>query len=378
MKKRLVNALLLAMSVALLGGCAKAQEGSESAQETTQETVQESVQESGQAAQAAGERTSLLADGQKAADFVTLGNYKGLKVTAEKEEIDEEEVEIQMRQLYFSRITVEDGVKDRPVQRLDMTNIDYEGKKDGVAFEGGTAKGSTLLIGSGQFIPGFEDGLIGVMPGETVELNLTFPENYKSAELAGQDAVFTVKVNFIPEMEDERVSELGLDGVTDIAGLRDYVRNGLTEMAEDEYLSAVQDEVWSQLMENTVFSEFPEDIMERSRNEYAGMLDQMAASWGIDAQTYAQVYGTTYDELLDQYAEVYAQQMLVVQAIADAEGLNISDEKLPERINEYAAESGVSLDVLTANGLSDEDFRQSFLYEDVMNFLVDNSVREQQ
>ena len=108
------------------------------------------------------------------------------------------------------------------------------------------------------------------------------------------------------------------------------------------------------------------------------MLDQMAASWGIDAQTYAQVYGTTYDELLDQYAEVYAQQMLVVQAIADAEGLNISDEKLPERINEYAAESGVSLDVLTANGLSDEDFRQSFLYEDVMNFLVDNSVREQQ
>ena len=369
MKKRLVNALLLAMSIAVLSGCASGQNGQEASQDSAQGTVEVS-------SQAAGERTGLLAEGQKASDFVTLGEYKGLSISSEPETYDDEEIETQTKQFYFNTITAEDGVKDRPVANLDMTNIDYEGKKDGVAFDGGTAQGATLLIGSGQFIGGFEEGLIGVMPGETVDLNLTFPENYGSAELAGQDVVFTVKVNFIPEMEDARVPELGIDGVSTVDELRTYVKEGLAQMADEEYLSAVQDEVWTQLMEKTVFNEFPEEILAKSREEYAAMLDQMAASWGIDAQTYAQLYGTTYEDLLDQYAEVYAQQLLVIQAVADAENLNISDEKLAERINEYAAESGTTVDVLLSNGLSNEDFRQSFLYEDVMNFLVDNAVKK--
>ena len=310
-----------------------------------------------------------------AADYVTLGNYKGLTLSNTKESYDEDEIEIQTKQFYFAYITEEDGIKDRPVQNLDMTNIDYEGKKDGVAFDGGTAQGATLLIGSGQFISGFEEGLIGVMPGETVDLNLKFPDNYGSADLAGQEVVFTVTVNFIPEMKDDKVPEIGIDGVSTVDELRAYVKENMEKQAESEYLSAAQDEVWDQIMETTVYGDFPEDMLAQNRVNYAKMLDQMAASYGMeDGKSYVEAYGQDYEEVLDQYAEVYTRQLLTIQAIADAEGLNISDEELDSRISEYANNAGTTVDAMLSNGLSKADYRQSFLYEDVMNFLVENAV----
>ena len=258
-----------------------------------------------------------------------------------------------------------------------MTNIDYEGKKDGVAFDGGTAQGATLLIGSGQFIAGFEDGLIGVMPGETVDLNLTFPENYGAADLAGQEVVFTVTVNFIPEMKDERVPEIGIPDVSTVDELRAYVKEKMQEQAESDYLSEAQDQVWAQVMENTVFEEFPADMLAKNRESYALMLDQMAANYGMtDGKSYVESYGQDYEAVLDQYTETYTRQLLTIQAIADAEGLDVSKEDLDARMQEYADSVGTNVDDLYANGLTDEDFRQSFLYEDLLNYLVENAKHE--
>lgn len=361
MKKRVLSVTLLALGIALMSGCSSGQTG--------QESSQGSVQESAQAAESSG----LLSEGQKASDFVTLGEYKGLTITAVPETYEEEDYEIQTKQIYFEHVKEEDGIKDRPVQRLDMTNIDYEGKKDGVAFDGGTAQGATLLIGSHSFIDGFEDGLIGVMPGETVDLNLKFPENYRSADLAGQDVVFTVTVNFIPEMKDERVPEIGAKDVSTVEELRAFVREGMDEQAQQNYLQEAQDEIWTQLMADVVFAEFPEEMVTRSKEEYAVILDQMAASWGIDAETYAQMLNMSYDDMLSQYAEGYAKQLLMIQAIADAEDLNLTEEELKARIAEYMNIAGLTEADLMANGLTDDDFRQSYLYEDVMNFLVENA-----
>lgn len=352
MKKRWIGLLALAMGAAIVCGCSK---------------------ESGSAKEESESLAGASGRGIRAEDYVTLGEYKGLRISVTREEIDDTEIEIQAKEHYFYFVEAEDGVRDRPVELLDMTNIDYEGKKDGVAFDRGTAQGAMLLIGSGSFIDGFEEGLIGVMPGETVDLNLTFPEYYDNPELAGQEVVFTVTVNYIPEMEDDKVGLLGLPDVTTVDGLRAYVKEVLDEQVQSEYLDAAGDEVMAQLLENCVFGELPADMVASNREIYAAWLDQEGSIFGMSGVEYVQAFGMDYESLLDDYAEQYTKGVLIMMAIADEEGLNISDEDLDERMQEYARSAGVSVDDLLVPGLTKEDYRESFLYEDVMNYLVENA-----
>ncbi|MCM1089604.1 MAG: FKBP-type peptidyl-prolyl cis-trans isomerase [Butyrivibrio sp.] len=340
MRKRWIGALALVMGMALLGGC--------------------------------GDTEDDIWDSFNAEDYVTLGEYKGLQVSvAPPEEFDENDIEIKTKQMYFEQVVAEDGIKDRPVELLDMTNIDYEGKRDGVAFDGGTAQGATLLIGSGQFIPGFEDGLIGVMPGETVDINLTFPENYGN-ELAGQDVVFTVTVNFIPQMEEEQVEGLGIEGVTTLEELHQYAEDSLNAQAKSAYLNNLQNAAMNQVMMSTTFTaESPESLLKRGRETYAELLDQMVMMYyGIDART---LYGDEYEDTLNVYAEQYARETLVIKAIADREGLNLSDSELDARMEEAAKMVGTTVEGLLEEGLTKTDYRESFLNEDVLNFVVENT-----
>lgn len=351
MKKRWIGALALAMSMALLCGCADKDEKKGSDGESV----------------SPGEIQAL--------DYVTPGEYKGLEIDVmPAEQYDDEEIEIQAKMFYFNYVQAQEGITDRPVELLDMTNIDYEGKKDGVAFEGGTAEGAMLLIGSGQFIPGFEEGLVGVMPGETVDLPLTFPEAYGNSDLAGQEVVFTVTVNFIPEMEDAEVETIGIPDVKTVEQLRQYVRNALETQARNEYLSAAEDAVLAKLVENFEFSELPEDMLQKNRDAYETWLGQMAGSYGMDAESYVNSYNLDYESTLNGYAEQYTKEILAMQVIADKEGLNLSDEELDARLEAYAASGGTTVEALLVNGLTKEEYRESFLYEDVLNFLVDNAV----
>ena len=361
MKKTWISAAALVMGICLLSGCGGTKSEDGAAQTVSDGNVLSAYK--------------LSFGEHPAADYVTLGNYKGLEISASKVSYDEEDYEIQTKQVYFGYNGSAKQITDRPVALLDMVNIDYEGKKDGVAFDGGTAQGANLLIGSGQFIDGFEDGLIGVMPGETVDLDLTFPEAYGNADLAGQAVVFTVTVNYIAEMEDAGVGAIGIADVNTVDALRAHVKNVMDQQAEDEYLTAAQDEVWTQIMEEAVFEELPESMIRENKEYYALMLDKMAANYGMDAKTYVEAYGQNYDEVLDEYAELYSKQILVVQAIADAEGLDISEEALDTRIQEYADSVGIDVADMLNRGLTKEDYRKSFLYEDVMNYLVDNGVK---
>lgn len=360
MRKRWIGALMLVMGMALLGEVVACGTAEENANESVPKTsAEENIEDEDW-------------DSFNAEDYITLGEYKGLQVSvAPPEEFDEDDVEIQTKQLYFEKVNAVDGIKDRPVALLDMTNIDYEGKKDGVAFDGGTAQGATLLIGSGQFIPGFEDGLIGVMPGETVDINLTFPENYGN-ELAGQDVVFTVTVNFIPQMEEDQVAGLGFEGVTNLEELHKYAEDSLNTQAQSEYLNAVQSAAMNQVMMATTFTgEFPESLLERGRENYAELLDQMMMRYyGVDAKT---MYGEQYEDTLNQYAEQYARETLVIKAIADREDLNLSDSALDARMEGAAKEVGTTVDHLLESGLTKADYRESFLYEDVLNLVVTNT-----
>jgi len=354
--------------VAMMCGC-----GADAAKESENSSVQSEAAVSGNDAKA----DNISVTNMNAAEYVTVGEYKGIEISVPAQATYEEtDYDLQTKSFYFNYVTETEGITDRPVELYDMTNIDYEGKKDGVAFEGGTAKGATLLIGSGQFIDGFEEGLIGVMPGETVDLNLKFPENYGSADLAGQEVVFTVTVNFIPEMKDERVAEVGVANVTTVEGLRQHVKDSMNEQAESEFLMTAGDAVIKQVTENSEFKELPEELLEDNKETYRNYLNQVASMYGMDGATYVAMYGggLDFETAVDQYATTYTKESLVAQVIAEKEGLVLSEEELDARMGEYAASVGTTVEGLLTNGTTKEDYRESYLYEDVLGFLVDNAV----
>lgn len=315
----------------------------------------------------------------KVEKYVTLGDYKGLNVTVDAAAVDEAEQEEYVAMIYNGYVTAESGgVTDRAVEVGDTVNIDYEGKKDDVAFDGGTAANQQLGIGSGKFIDGFEDGLVGVMPGETVDLNLTFPETYSSnPDLAGQAVVFTVTVNYIypTEYSDEVVASWGESDFTNVEELRQYVYDFLYEYAQSDYEYAVQSAVMEAFMAQCVFKEIPESLIAVYRENLQANMESEASYYGMDADTLCYYYyGMDLTTFLDTYAEESARQMLAFQAVANAEDLNMSDEELETTLSEFAASNGyTSVDEFIGDNTR-EEYKEYYMFDDVLEFLVNNAV----
>ena len=362
MKKKTLGLLAAVLSVAMLAGC-----GAKDTGETTGSTSQ-------------GTTDSVVLKDLDVDKYVTLGEYKGLEVSVDTVEVDEDEWNTLVNNVYYGNITADNGgIVDRAVETGDTVNIDYEGKKDGVAFEGGTAQGYDLTIGSGQFIAGFEDGLIGVMPGETVDLNLTFPEGYKSEELAGQAVVFTVTVNYIQpaqdgELNDEIISNFGIDGVTNEEELRQYAYDYLNENAQQNYETNVQQAVMDAFMANNTFTTVPEALVQKYSDAAESSITSMASSYGVDGDTFTQYYyGQDLATFLASYSEEAAKQDIALQAVANKEDLNISDEELDQMLQERATAAGYDTTSEYIGETSKEDYREYFLYDKVMDYLVENA-----
>ncbi|MCM1568656.1 MAG: FKBP-type peptidyl-prolyl cis-trans isomerase [Roseburia sp.] len=301
-------------------------------------------------------------------EYVTLCDYRALKVDGQS--ATQEEIESNLLAVYADNYPAEMRVTERAVQLGDTANIDFEGKKDGVAFQNGSAQGSNLTIGSGQFIDGFEDGLIGVMPGETVDLPLTFPENYGNVELAGQDVVFTVKVNYIiPEgIDDTAVEKMGVDGVTDAAGLRRYVEDYINSY----YRENMENETLTQFINACTFDIMPEALVEKYRQNLKKNMEQSAALAGMEVDSYMSVYyGTDLETFIAGYAEQSLKLNLACQAVANQEQLNISDEELDAMLEDYAGQAGYQSVEEYIGDTSKEEFRDYFMYQNVVKFLTD-------
>lgn len=309
--------------------------------------------------------------------YVTLGEYKGLAVNVAKPTVDDAEWEALVMNVYQGYITEENGVKDRAIELGDTVNIDYEGKKDGVAFEGGTSAGYNLTIGSGSFIEGFEEGLVGVKPGETVDLELTFPEAYHSADLAGQAVVFTVTVNYImpTELDDTVIAGMGIEGVTNTEEFRQHVYDYLYMVAEENYNASVENAVLDAFMANNTIENVPEALIEKYETVSRTNIENTAASYGTDADTFTNYYyGMDLETFVTTYCEEAAKQDMAFQAVANAENLNISDEELDEMLMEYAESAGYTSIEEYIGETSKEDYREYFLYDKVLNYLVENAV----
>lgn len=311
--------------------------------------------------------------------YVTLGDYNNLNVTVAPAQVDQEQWDQLVYAVYISNVSADNGgITDRAVEDGDTVVIDYEGKKDGVPFQNGSDTGAELTIGSGGFIDGFEEGLKGVMPGETVDLELTFPEDYKrSDELAGQAVVFTVTVHYIvptaDQMEDSVIAALGLPEVNDIAGLRQYVYDYMMESAEENYRYSLQNAIMEQLMAQSAVEELPETFVNSYKHMFSDTISNMAAGSGVDADTITNYYsGMNSEDYINISAQIQAKQEVILQAIANREGLTVGDEELQEKLQEYAREMDVLVEEMLGT-FSEEEYRNYFMSEKVMEFLMERA-----
>lgn len=304
-------------------------------------------------------------------------DYNGLFIEAVQdmpEVTGEQTLELALA-AYNASVTAEYGITGRAVEMGDTVNIDYEGKQDDVAFKGGTAQNQSLGIGSGQFIPGFEEKLVGVMTGETVDLDLTFPTEYKNPDLAGKDVVFTVTVNYIypsakEEMQDSLVSEMTQGEYTTVDAFMDYCTQYIAMKIEEDYNTAKENAVIKALEPIATFEKLPEGLVNKYTERVTEAINAQAAKMGVDAETFCGYYfqkdAAAYAK---EAAEASVRQGLIFRYIADTENLNISDEELDKNLQAFADENGYASVEELLEGADKEDFREYYMFKKVVDFV---------
>ena len=281
---------------------------------------------------------------------VTLGKYKGVQVTKIDTTVTDEEVEaaLEKEQQKNSRTVT---VTDRPVANGDTAVIDFEGFVDGVAFEGGKGENHPLEIGSHSFIDTFEDQLVGHNTGDEVEVNVTFPEKYQAADLAGKPAVFKVKINEIktkelPELNDEFASEVS--EFDTLAEYKEDLRKHLEVEKENEAKRTKEDEALKKIIDKSTM-EIPEAMIETQCENMINEFAQRIAQSGLSMEQYMQFSGMTIDGLKEQVrpeAETRIKSSLVLEQIAKDENIEVSEDEINAEIEKMAAQYGMEADKL--------------------------------
>ncbi|MGT2650098.1 trigger factor [Streptococcus troglodytae] len=275
---------------------------------------------------------------------VKLGNYKNLEVSVEEsKEVTDAEVDekIERERNNLAELVL----KEEAAVEGDTVVIDFVGSVDGVEFDGGKGDNFSLELGSGQFIPGFEEQLVGKKAGETVKVNVTFPEDYQSADLAGKDATFVttiheVKAKEVPELDDELAKDID-EEVETLDELKAKYRKELEATKETAYNDAVETAVIDLAVANAEIVELPEEMIhdevQRAMQEFMGNMQRQ----GISPEMYFQLTGTTEEDLHKQYeadADKRVKTNLVIEAVAKAEGFEATDEEIEKEISDLATE----------------------------------------
>ena len=279
--------------------------------------------------------------GVTALDYVTLPeDYNAMTLPAGTDEVTDEDVENYINDNILSTMATTEQVTDRAAEMGDSVNIDFVGSVDGEEFDGGSAEGYDITLGSGGFIDDFEDQIAGHTPGETFDVNVTFPDPYQNnPDLAGKEAVFVTTLNHInetilPELTDDWVKENTNEylGLTSADDLRDHVRDQLL-------FNQMSSAVFQQLMENTTFEEAPAEVTEFFNNSFLYSYYAMAQSYGMTLDDLLMMMGGTDAETLLTMAassvESTVHQALLMQAIAEDLGVVCDDAAMDERINDY-------------------------------------------
>ena len=260
--------------------------------------------------------------------YVTIGQYKGLSLDKSVEAVTDDMVDGRIKEELQNKA---EEVTEGSVQNGDVVTINYVGTKDGVAFDGGTANNYELTIGSGTFIDGFEDGIIGMKKGQTKDLDLTFPEEYSSEELAGQEVVFKVTLQSFkraPELTDDWAAKN-----TDCKTAEEYrkeIRTTLEDEAKTSAQNTLRETAWNTVLSASEVKEYPQDDLDTAKTEFKTLYENYAKQGDMTLEDFVKAQGISMDDFEEQssqYAEYKVKQNLIVQGIMDAENMTLEDEK---------------------------------------------------
>ena len=280
---------------------------------------------------------------------VKLGKYKGVEIEKlEAPKVSEEDIEKELKRQQDANAKIVD-VTDRPVQNGDMIKLDFAGTVDGEAFEGGKAENYDLTIGSGSFIPGFEDQLVGMNIGEEKDVNVTFPEDYSQKDLAGKAAVFACKVNAIKEKKLPELNDEFADEVSEFSTLDEYkkdIEKNLLVRAEEQYKQTKENAAVAAAVADADI-EIPDAMLETQAESLVNEFAQNLQMQGMNIDMYLQYTGLQKDQLVEQFkpqAKTRIQNSLVLEAVAKAENIEASDEDLEAEYGKMAAQYNMPVD----------------------------------
>lgn len=314
---------------------------------------------------------------------VILGQYQGLNVEKKTEEITDEQVEAELKrrqEMHAKLITVEDGA----VEEKDIVTIDFEGFKDGAPFEGGKGENHELVIGSGTFIPGFEEQLIGARVGQEVEVNVRFPDDYQNKELAGQDTLFKVKIKGIKRKElvpldDEFAKDISEFDTLD--ELRADIKQKMKTATEMRLNNEFRAEVVKRVVDNASV-EIPEGMIEARIESMIADLKTNLSYQGITLEQYYNYLNTNEEQLRENYRAQAVEGIkteLVLESIAQKEGITVSDEEMEKEMEKLSEHYGQKVEdlknVLQARGEL-EWFKQGMISDRTIDFLIEKNTAE--
>ena len=317
--------------------------------------------------------TAELMAGIDVEKCVTLGDYKGVTVEKTIQSVTDEDVQNEIDNA-LANYPVE---VDQAAKEGDTVNIDYVGKIDGEEFDGGSDQGADLKLGSGKFIDGFEDGLIGARKGETRTLNLTFPEDY-TQDLAGKAVEFTVTVNAVKEPLSEPTAQWAADNIEGYENIADYkagIRSEQEESNEQTAENQVRYAAWTQVIDNCTINEYPETLVEVGKKLYEQQVETYAKYAGMELDAYIESSGLTQEEYqsnMEEYGKNVAAQALVCQAICDKEGFAIGDDDYQKALQDMLTEYGCTEDELIQT-YGQDNVEQSIMLNRVSNLILENA-----
>ena len=314
-------------------------------------------------------------------EYLKVGEYKGLTVAPYSISVTDDEVQEQIQSNLKAAAKDTKLDKNTAIADGDTVNIDYTGKVDGKKFDRGTAEKQDLTIGSGSFIDGFESGLIGHKKGETVTLNLTFPEDYSEESLKGKDVTFTVKINsatrsVVPELNEEFVKEN-----SEYKTVKEYtgaVEKQLYNEKETEAINNQKTTLWSASLDNTEVKKYPEKELNHYMEFNSEQLDQTAKQYGVSREDMLKQYGLDdekdFEATNEDSSKLRVKQEMLIQYIADKEKLSYTEEEKEKLIENFEAQGYDADAIEQQTGRTVNDYAHiELLYEKVLDFLLDNA-----
>ncbi len=311
---------------------------------------------------------------------VNLGQYKGLDVVKEVAEVSDEEIDDELKnyQQQFAELLIKE---EGTVENGDSVVIDYEGFKDGVPFDGGQAENYTLEIGSGSFIPGFEDQIIGMSVDEEKDLDLTFPEDYAATDLAGQKVVFKVKVHEIktkvlPEIDDELAKDINREGIETLEDLKLYITEQIKNRKQNEMDQKFYSDLRDALIEATPI-DVPAVMVDTQLDSMMREIEQSLSQQGMTLDMYAQFTGKTKDDLKEdmrEEAEKRVKYNLIVDEVVKAENIVVSDEDVDKYFNDIAQYYDSSADEMKKIFANNMDAVKADIAATKASEIIENSI----